>query len=246
MANGVRVVGLDPVASRRELALKGGALACADPTGEALSGFELDVAGLTSGLGVDQVFLVAGGSSNQPVEIAARIARDRGRIVDIGKTSLDLPWNDYYEKELDVRFSRSYGPGRYDETYELDGVDYPAGYVRWTEGRNMACFLDLVARGDLDLAPLVSGVLPVDDATDVYRRLGDGTLDGIGYLFSYDGNDEPLQQPTGRARRVLPRRRDRSDAGPASARWPRSGSGSSGRATTPRPCSFPTWLATSG
>ncbi len=95
-----------------------------------------------------------------PVEIAARLARDRGRVVDIGKTRLDLPWNAYYDKELDVRFSRSYGPGRYDDRYELDGVDYPAGYVRWTERRNLACFLDLLAVGSLDVAALVSERAP--------------------------------------------------------------------------------------
>ncbi|MYS54888.1 oxidoreductase, partial [Streptomyces sp. SID6013] len=99
------------------------------------------------GHGVDQVYLAAGGGSNQPVELAARLCRDRGRVVDIGKCRLDLPWNAYYEKELDVRFSRSYGPGRYDPEYELEGRDYPIGYVRWTERRNLACFLDLVARG---------------------------------------------------------------------------------------------------
>ena len=81
----------------------------------------------TGGLGADHVLLAAGGDSNGPVEVAARLARDRARVVDIGKTRLDLPWNAYYEKELDVRFSRSYGPGRYDDRYELEGIDYPAG-----------------------------------------------------------------------------------------------------------------------
>ncbi len=189
VANGIRVVGLDPVESRLELAIKGGAVATAAPDGESLSDFEREVSQLTGGLGVDTVFLVAGGSSNDPVELAARLARDRGRVVDIGKTSLDLPWNDYYEKELDVRFSRSYGPGRYDDQYELEGVDYPAGYVRWTERRNLECFLDLVARGNLDLTSLVSGVFPIDDASDVYQRLGAGSLPGVGYLFDYGGTD---------------------------------------------------------
>ncbi len=76
------------------------------------------------------------------MELAARLARDRATVVDIGKCRLDLPWNDYYEKELDLRFSRSYGPGRYDHRYEVDGIDYPAGYVRWTERRNLHCFVD--------------------------------------------------------------------------------------------------------
>ena len=82
-------------------------------------------------------------------------------MVDIGKTKLDLPWNAYYDKELDVRFSRSYGPGRYDDRYELEGIDYPAGYVRWTERRNLECFLDLLARKDLEVATLVSGMFPM-------------------------------------------------------------------------------------
>lgn len=195
VANGVRVFGLDPVAARRDLARDGGALGCADPTSDALAAFERHVYDHTAGFGVDHVFLVASGSSNQPVELAARLARDRGRIVDIGKTSLDLPWNAYYEKELDVRFSRSYGPGRYDETYELDGVDYPIGYVRWTQRRNLECFLDLVASGSVDLTPLVSGIHSVDDAAKVYGQLGDGTLDGIGHLFSYH-RDPGIGSPT--------------------------------------------------
>src|SRR5206468_12298016 len=139
----------------------------------------------TAGLGAEHVLLAAGGSSNGPVETAALLARDRARIVDIGKTRLDLPWNVYYEKELDVRFSRSYGPGRYDDRYELEGVDYPAGYVRWTERRNLACFLDLLADGSVDVGSLISGTYPIEDAADVYSRLGAGSLEGIGFLLSY-------------------------------------------------------------
>ena len=105
----------------------------------------------SNGRGADHVLLAAGGHSNGPVETAARLARDRARVVDIGKTKLDLPWNAYYDKELDVRFSRSYGPGRYDDRYELEGIDYPAGYVRWTERRNLECFLDLIAREQIDV-----------------------------------------------------------------------------------------------
>jgi predicted dehydrogenase len=141
------------------------------------------------------VFLVAGGSSNGPVEAAARLARDRARVVDIGKLKLDLPWNAYYDKELDIRFSRSYGPGRYDDIYELAGVDYPAGYVRWTERRNLECFVDLVARGALPVESLVSGVFPLDQAVTVYDRLRSGDLGGIGYLFEY-ADEEQAHRPT--------------------------------------------------
>ena len=140
---------------------------------------------ISGGRGVDHVFLAAGGSSNGPVEVAARLARDRARVVDIGKTRLDLPWNAYYEKELDVRFSRSYGPGRYDERYELDGIDYPIGYVRWTERRNLECFLDLLARKEIEVETLVSGVFPLEDASGVYADLASGSLKAVGVLLEY-------------------------------------------------------------
>ncbi|MFJ1730390.1 bi-domain-containing oxidoreductase [Streptomyces sp. NPDC088254] len=183
-ASGVRVVGADPDPARCELAERLGAAACGDPGSAAVEGA---VAELTGGHGVDQVYLAAGGGSNQPVELAARLSRDRGRVVDIGKCSLDLPWNAYYEKELDVRFSRSYGPGRYDPEYELEGRDYPIGYVRWTERRNLACFLDLVARGHVDVEPLVSHVADFGDAVETYQGLKDGELKAVAVLFRYPG-----------------------------------------------------------
>jgi predicted dehydrogenase len=185
-ASGVRVVGADPDPARCELAERLGAAACGDPASTAV---ESAVAELTDGHGVDQVYLAAGGGSNQPVELAAELARDRGRVVDIGKCRLDLPWNAYYEKELDVRFSRSYGPGRYDPSYELEGRDYPIGYVRWTERRNLACFLDLAARGKVDVEPLISHVADFDDAVETYRRLKDGELKAVTALFRYPAQD---------------------------------------------------------
>ena len=185
VASGVQVVGLDVVESRCRTAEKAGALICVAPDDDGLREVERVLHDRTGGLGADHILLAAGGDSNGPVEVAARLARDRARVVDIGKTRLDLPWNAYYEKELDVRFSRSYGPGRYDDRYELDGIDYPAGYVRWTERRNLACFLDLLADGSLDVAHLISGVHPVEEAADVYDRLRAGSLKGVGFLLSY-------------------------------------------------------------
>jgi len=185
VAYGVQVVGLDVVAARCRAAEKAGAVACAAPDEAGLSEIEQVLLSRTGGLGADHILLAAGGDSNGPVEVAARLARDRARVVDIGKTRLDLPWNSYYEKELDVRFSRSYGPGRYDDRYELEGVDYPAGYVRWTERRNLACFVDLLADGSVDVGSLISGTYPIEDAADVYGRLGAGSLEGIGFLLSY-------------------------------------------------------------
>ncbi|MFF2040597.1 bi-domain-containing oxidoreductase [Kitasatospora sp. NPDC058170] len=215
-ASGVRVVGADPDPARCELAERLGAVACGDPGSAAV---EAAVAELTDGHGVDQVYLAAGGGSNQPVELAAHLARDRGRVVDIGKCKLDLPWNAYYEKELDVRFSRSYGPGRYDPEYELEGRDYPIGYVRWTERRNLACFLDLLARGRVDVEPLVSHVAEFDDAVETYRRLKDGDLKAVAVLFRYpEPSEEERAERSAQAPAVAVPAVRRGDRAPAPAR----------------------------
>ncbi|PRX45636.1 putative dehydrogenase [Prauserella shujinwangii] len=182
VASGARVVGADPDPARCELAERLGASACGAPGSEQV---ESAVRELTGGHGVDQVYLAAGGATNEPVELAARLSRDRGRVVDIGKCSLNLPWNAYYEKELDVRFSRSYGPGRYDAEYELEGRDYPIGYVRWTERRNLECFVDLLGRGRVDVEPLISHMAEFDDAVETYQRLNEGELKAVAVLFRY-------------------------------------------------------------
>jgi len=197
IAAGVRVVGLDVIPERCQLAEKAGAVLCAAPTDEGMAAIQQVLATLTDGRGADHVLLAAGGSSNGPTEAAAKLARDRATVVDIGKTRLDLPWNAYYDKELDVRFSRSYGPGRYDDRYELDGIDYPAGYVRWTERRNLACFLDLIARGDIEVDTLVSGVFPMENATSVYSDLASGSLSAVGVLLEYPAApaDRPAEAP---------------------------------------------------
>ncbi len=194
VASGVQVVGLDPDEERCRLAEKAGALLCTAPDDDGSRAVEQTLFKASGGLGADRIFLVAGGSSNQPVELAARLARDRATVVDIGKVKLDLPWNDYYEKELDLRFSRSYGPGRYDPKYEIEGVDYPAGYVRWTERRNLHCFVNSVARKEVDPEPLIAGIFPLQDAPSVYEQLGSGVLKGVGFLFEYDTPDEPDHQ----------------------------------------------------
>ncbi|MFR9805620.1 bi-domain-containing oxidoreductase [Pseudonocardia sp. RS010] len=191
VAAGARVVGVDPDDERCKLAERLGALTCSHPASGVV---DAAVADLTGGHGVDQVYLAAGGTSNEPVELAAKLSRDRGRVVDIGKCRLDLPWNAYYEKELDVRFSRSYGPGRYDPSYELEGRDYPIGYVRWTERRNLECFLDLLGRERIDVGPLISHVADLDSATETYERLHSGDLKAVAVLFRY-GDSAPNMPP---------------------------------------------------
>ena len=207
VASGVRVVGIDPDLDRCRLAEKAGALLCAAPNEDGIVAVERSLARASGGLGADRIFLVSGGSSNQPVELAARLAHDRAMVVDIGKCKLDLPWNDYYEKELELRFSRSYGPGRYDPTYELDGIDYPAGYVRWTERRNLHCFVNALATKEVDPQPLIAGIYNVEDAPSVYEQLGAGSLQGVGFLFEYDSPEESEPIPVRTATvRTLPAR----------------------------------------
>src|SRR6516225_6878158 len=196
VAAGVRVVGLDVIEDRCQRAELAGAEFCAAPTDEGMAAIQQALAELTSGRGADHVFLAAGGVSNGPVETAVKLARDRARVVDIGKTRLDLPWNAYYEKEIDVRFSRSYGPGRYDDRYELAGIDYPASYVRWTERRNLECFLDLIARKEIEVETLVSGVFPLENASTVYADLASGSLKAVGVLLEYPATTVDGLPPT--------------------------------------------------
>src|SRR5918996_1476074 len=153
-------------------------------------------------------------------QILVQILRAAGlQVVGIDvaqeRCELDLPWNAYYEKELDVRFSRSYGPGRYDPNYEERGIDYPIGYVRWTERRNMACVLDLLAAGRLNFDAITSAVVPFADAVAVYEKIDRGELQGLGVVFDYPLRGHALAAvakappaPTRRLR-VNPSRTDR-------------------------------------
>lgn len=181
-AAGVHVIGVDLVESRCNLAEQNGAYMAGRPDDSFLRS---SINTLTNGHGIDCIFLTAGGGSNGPTELAVEIARDRARVVDIGKTKLDLPWKDYYGKELDVRFSRSYGPGRYDPNYEERGIDYPIGYVRWTERRNMMSFLDLVSNGQMNLESIITEVRPFADAEQVYQDMAEGRGSGLGVVFEY-------------------------------------------------------------
>jgi predicted dehydrogenase/threonine dehydrogenase-like Zn-dependent dehydrogenase len=192
---GAYVVGVDILADRCRLAEAAGAKLCAAPGTQEFAALPRAIAALTGGEGVDCIFITAGGDDNKPVEMAAEWARDRARIIDIGKCKLDLPWNEYYSKELEVRFSRSYGPGRYDPLYEEAGIDYPIGYVRWTEHRNMECVLALLGDSRLDLSSLVADIVPFDRAVEVYEQINRGDLSGMGVLFRYRP-DPPLARRT--------------------------------------------------
>lgn len=191
-AAGVQVIGVDLREERCRLAERLGARTATTPQDAAL---ERVVGRLSGGHGVDYVFITAGSAENSVTELAIRIARDRARIIDIGKTKLDLPWNDCYLKELDVRFSRSYGPGRYDPLYEEEGMDYPIGYVRWTERRNLAAFLDLVGEGKVQVEPIISAEYGFDEAERVYQDIGSGSRDFLGIVLRYASGDIAAPAP---------------------------------------------------
>ncbi len=121
--------------------------------------------------GADVAIITAATPSNEPIELAAKILRDRGRIVIVGDVGLGVSRNNVYHKELSITLSRSYGPGRYDPQYEQEGIDYPVGYVRWTEKRNMEAFLGYLKTGALNLAPLVQHCYPAEEANRAYAEL---------------------------------------------------------------------------
>lgn len=149
----------------------------------------------TEGYGADAAVICAASNTSAPVEQAAEALRDRGRVVSVGMTRMDLPWRIFYEKELDVRFSRSYGPGRYDATYEWAGCDYPIGYVRWTEQRNFEACLNLLARGRINLEAITTRRVAFLDAAKVYEDLQKGSTD-IGVVLEYSTDERtPAQYP---------------------------------------------------
>ena len=197
-AAGCRVLGidLDParVARARSLGLEAAERAGAEEAGGAFTG----------GLGFDLVQICADTSSDDTVELAGEIARDRGHVVSTGVVGTHLPRKSYYEKELSFIVSRSYGPGRYDPGYELAGFDYPVSYVRWTEGRNLAGFLGLIAAGAVDVQALVTHSFPIEQALDAYRLIrGEGGEPFLAVLLEYP---QEVQAAAGETRVTLPGR----------------------------------------
>ena len=182
-ASGVRVMALDVAPTRRALA-------------EAMGAERVVIAGQqdlrqearawTEGYGIDAAVLAASAGTNGPTEQALEVLRDRGRLVVVGKTKVDLPWEYAFGKEIEVRFSRSYGPGRYDPSYEWAGSDYPIAYVRWTEQRNFEACLQAMRSGSLNLDALTTRRAPFTQALQVYQHLmGEGGAAEAGVILEY-------------------------------------------------------------
>ena len=186
LAAGSHVIGVDIDASKVELARS---LGC---TGVLVApGFEQAILQASGGYGADKVLLCAATKSNEPIEKVPNFTRQKGVMVVVGDVPMDIPRRAYYDKEIDIRISRSYGPGRYDLGYEEGGIDYPYAYVRWTENRNMVAILDLVARQRVGFSRLITHRFDVAEATRAYEVI-EGTVREpyLGIVIRY-AEDEP-------------------------------------------------------
>jgi predicted dehydrogenase/threonine dehydrogenase-like Zn-dependent dehydrogenase len=182
-AAGCRVIGIDLDPHKIELARQCGADVAARRDDPAL---EDTIDFVTGGIGADAVYIAASTQSTDPMDLAGRITRDRGRVVIVGMVKVEADWQTYYHKELSVIMSRSYGPGRYDRNYELKGIDYPIGYVRWTERRNMEEFLRLLSTKQVRPTLLGPQVFPIQQAPEAYQQLHDSPgKHAVGILFEY-------------------------------------------------------------
>ena len=185
-AAGVTVLGFDPDPARatrcRGLGFEAYDFAARDPRDE--------VPRATRGLLADSVLVCAGSSGSEVVNLAMRLCRRKGTVVVVGMVGMELDRSLMYEKELDLLISTSYGPGRYDPVYEEKGIDYPAPYVRWTENRNMAAFLDLVRDGRVRIGPIVDRVFPVEEAPAAYEAIeqGVGGDRPLGVVLNYEAS----------------------------------------------------------
>lgn len=168
IANGCRVIGVDPDPERLALGVKLGMESGIDPTA---TDYVRQVVQLTDGFGADAVIVTAASSSSDIISLAFNAARKKARVVLVGDVGLDIKRGDIYAKEIDFLISCSYGPGRYDETYEVEGHDYPIAYVRWTENRNMQAYLDLIERGRINVASLIEAIYPVEKAGEAFESL---------------------------------------------------------------------------
>ncbi|MBN1415978.1 MAG: bi-domain-containing oxidoreductase [Bacteroidales bacterium] len=144
----------------------------------------------THGYGVDAVIITAGTSSLDPVEFAGEVARKKGKVVIVGAVPTGFSREKYYRKELDLRMSSSYGPGRYDANYEEKGIDYPVGYVRWTENRNMQSFIDMLEHKKIDISNLITHVFDLDKAPEAYQMIVDKSETFGGILIQYETGKE--------------------------------------------------------
>jgi predicted dehydrogenase len=149
-------------------------------------GLEQIINDLTFGHGVDAVIITAATSSHDPVDLAGALCRKKGKVIIVGSVPTGFKRPNYYKKELELKMSSSYGPGRHDRSYEEQGVDYPYGYVRWTENRNMQAFVELLKTKKVDLSKVITHVFKFNDAGKAYQMILDKTDSYLGIVLKYD------------------------------------------------------------
>jgi predicted dehydrogenase/threonine dehydrogenase-like Zn-dependent dehydrogenase len=199
-ASGCEVVAIDLVDSLVKHATKTGATVAFERS-------ELDPGSLPqSTRDCDAIVITAATASGDPIQLAGALARDRARIVVVGDVGMSLPRSSFYGKELDLRLSRSYGPGRYDRHYEERGLDYPIGYVRWTERRNLAAFVAMLADGRVVVDDLITARFPVEEAADAYDQLVNGPTSPLGQVLTYAPVQPDPEEPTPRSRPAASRK----------------------------------------
>jgi threonine dehydrogenase-like Zn-dependent dehydrogenase len=186
-AAGAHVIGIDIMKERVELAKELGDDVCFTAGKDAVD----NVFKYTNGIGADSVIVYAAAKSSEPVKQAMAMARKKGRVIVVGAVGMALDRSPFYEKELDFLISCSYGPGRYDSLYEEKGVDYPIGYVRWTENRNMQEFLKMVSEKKVNVKRLIDHVFPIEEAAKAYDALN-AEKKPVGVLFKY--NERPQKE----------------------------------------------------
>jgi predicted dehydrogenase/threonine dehydrogenase-like Zn-dependent dehydrogenase len=192
-ANGCRVLGLDLDSSRVAVAFELGT----DRAVVLEEGIEKEISEWTRGRGADAVLITAATDSNQPVELAAKVSRLKGRVIVVGMTGLDIPRAPFFSRELKLIISMSYGPGRYDPDYEEKGNDYPLPYVRWTEKRNIESFLELVADKRVNVDRLTTHKFSIEDAERAYQLISGASSEPyIGVLLNYDPEAEVTRRVT--------------------------------------------------
>lgn len=183
-AAGCRVLGVDLDPQKCALAVEMGAEMAINRSDPHL---EPHVLQFSDGRGADAVLVTAATQSSDPVQLAVSLCRDRGTVVVLGIVGMEFSFEKAVRKEIQIRMSRSYGPGRYDPQYEVHGVDYPVSYVRWTEQRNMEGFLRLIGAGSVKLGPIITHRFNFSDAEEAYTKVRDRQAGNVmGVLFTYD------------------------------------------------------------
>lgn len=189
-ASGCKVIGIDVDPAKLPIAAR---IGCEQVVLARDDTLETKVLAFTAGHGVDATIIAAGTRSNRPIEQAGEITRERGKVVVLGAVGLNIPREPYYLKEIELRLSRSYGPGRYDRNYEEKGNDYPFAYVRFTEQRNMECFLELVKGGQVDLEPIITHQFSIEEADQAYSLVqGNQREQYLGILLEYHRHETEI------------------------------------------------------